>query len=202
MLPEILVPNLKAVFVGACATEESDKWGFYHLGRNTVFWDLLELAGITPAKFFPEAERRSLREGSTTGQLSEHVKKMFIEKKTAGLLRLGIGLTDLNRREVVSNEKDPRAKPTESDIHEFEGKVEQLKPSALGFVIHPDVFEECFKPLYPAATAILGHQVFRIHASDVWLLGSTSRRVKDANGREDLFDQFAAFLSTVNRAGI
>ena len=108
---------------------------------------------------------------------------------------LGIGLTDLNRRLVVSNDEDPKARPTQGDIQQFVKKVEKLKPKALGFVTSLDIFEDSFKPLYPEATKTRGEQAFKIHESHVWLLGSTSGRVKDADAREDVFDQFASFVS-------
>jgi G:T/U-mismatch repair DNA glycosylase len=195
MLPEIWIPNLKAILVGTCIGEESDGLGFYYLGRNNAFWDLLEYAGLTPPKFFPKAERQTLRDARATGQLSEQLSQLFFEKKENGLLRLGIGLTDLNRRIVVSNDEDPKAKPTQGDIQQFVKKVEKLKPKALGFVTNPDIFEDSFKPLYPQVTRIRGQQDFKIHGSHVWLLGSTSGRVKDADAREDVFEQFATFLS-------
>jgi len=195
MLPEIWVPNLKVVFVGTCTGQESDELGFYYLGRNHAFWDLLEYAGITPAKFFPKAERQTLRDARATGQLSEQLKQLFSEKKESRLLKLGIGLTDLNRRVVVSNDDDPKAKPTEGDVQQFVKKVEKLAPKALGFVTSIDIFEDSFKTLYPQATRIRGQQAFKIHESQVWLLGSTSGRVKDVDAREDIFDQFAAFVS-------
>ena len=195
MLEEIWVSNLKVVFVGTCIAEESDSLGFYYLGRNNAFWDLLEYAGFTPPKFFPKAERQTLRDARATGQLSEQLRQLFFEKKESRLLALGIGLTDLNRRLVVSNDEDPKAGPTQGDIQQFMKKVEKLKPKALGFVTSLDIFEDCFKPLYPQATKTRGEQAFKIHGSHVWLLGSTSGRVKDADAREDIFDQFAAFVS-------
>ena len=126
---------------------------------------------------------------------------MFLEKKVSGLLRLSIGLTDLNRREAVSSDKDPRAKPNEGDVQDFMRKVEKLRPKALGFTTSVDIFDNCFKPLYPEATGNRGQQSFKIHESEVWLLGSTSGRVKDAEAREEAFVQFATFLSTLEGKG-
>lgn len=198
MLPEIWIPDLKVVFVGTCIAEESDQIGFYHLGRNNSFWDLLESSGLTPAKFFPKTERQTLRDAYARGQLSEPLRQLFFEKKTSGLLRAGIGLTDLNRRVVVSSDDDPEARPTLDDIRQFVKKVGELKPKALGFVTSPDLFEDVFRPLFPQASRDRGQQGFKIHGSDVWLLGSTFGRVrgKENKVREDLFDQFADFLST------
>ena len=92
MLPEIWEQGMTLVFVGVAVTEPSDTLGFYHLHPRDRFWEMLELGGIT------SQERKALAEGHAQGSLSDPVRSMFIEKKTSQLVRIGIGLTDVNRR--------------------------------------------------------------------------------------------------------
>jgi G:T/U-mismatch repair DNA glycosylase len=102
------------------------------------------------------------------------VRSLFTQKKTSELLKLGIGLSDLNRRVVASSDKDKSARPTQEDIEQFIVKDENLNPKILAFVISPEIFVEVFKGRYPGSCGTLGLQPFRIGNSEVWLLGSTS----------------------------
>jgi G:T/U-mismatch repair DNA glycosylase len=168
MVPEIWEQGLMVVFVGTAVTEPSDTLGFYHLHPRDRFWELLEVSG------------------HANGSVSEPVKSMFIQKRTSQALRLGIGLTDLNRRVVAPNDKDKAARPTQEDIQEFIVKDKKLNPKILAFVTSPEVFVEVFKNRYPGACSTLGLQPFRIGNSEVWLLGSTSGLVRgEALGRQE-----------------
>jgi len=178
MLPEIWTPNLTVVFVGTVAAELSDTLGFYYLHPRNRFWELLVVGGITPKQIIPSQERRALADGHKNGSLSDPVRSMFIQKKTEQLLQLGIGLTDLNRRVAVSDDKDKSAKPTDDDMRTFISKVEGRNPKILAFVTSIDVFAAAFKSRYPDVTTTLGLQPFKIGNSEVWLLGSTSGLVR------------------------
>jgi G:T/U-mismatch repair DNA glycosylase len=48
MLKEILIQNLRVVFVGTTVAEISDELGFYYLTPKNRFWEMLEYANITP----------------------------------------------------------------------------------------------------------------------------------------------------------
>ena len=174
MLPEIWKPNVTVLFVGTVVAELSDRLGFYYLHPRNRFWEMLVVGGITPKQIITVKEAKALAEGHAGGSLTDPVKAMFIEKKTEQLLRDGIGLTDLNRRVVVSSDKDKLAKPTEEDIRAFIGKVEELTPRVLAFVTSIDIFVDSFKKHYQGVTGTLGLQPFTIGNSEVWLLGSTS----------------------------
>ena len=189
MLPEIWEPRMKVVFVGTVVSELSDTLGFYHLHKRDRFWELIEMATITPKRFLTPQEGKALADGHRDGSLSDPVRMMFIQKRTSQLLQLGIGFTDLNRRMIAGNEKDKFARPTEEDICEFVEKAERLEPRVLAFVTSAYVFVESFKSRYPDARSTLGPQPFKIGTSEVWLLGSTSGSLRGEalSTQEDLF---------------
>jgi hypothetical protein len=108
MINEVWEPDMTAVFVSPAVLELSETLGFSHLHPRDRFWELLETAEITPKRVITSQERKALADGHAEGSLSDPVRLMFIEKKTSQLLRLGIGLAELNRREVAAGEKDPR----------------------------------------------------------------------------------------------
>ncbi len=178
MLPEIWEPELIVVFVGTAVAEVSDTLGFYHLHPRNRFWELLEIGGITPTRIITPQERKALTDGHANGSLSDPVRSIFTQKKTSQLLRLGIGLTDLNRRVLASSDKDKSARPTQEDIQQFIVKNEKLNPKVVAFLASPEIFDELFKSRYPGACGTLGLQPFKIGNSEVWLLGSTSGLVR------------------------
>jgi G:T/U-mismatch repair DNA glycosylase len=189
MLPEIWEPGLVVVFVGTAVAEVSDTLGFYHLHSRNRFWELLEIGGITPTRIITPQERKALADGHASGSLSDPVRSIFTQKKTSQLLRLGIGLTDLNRRVLASSDKDKSARPTQEDIQKFIVKDEKLNPRVLAFVTSPEIFVEVFKSRYPGACRTLGVQPFTIGNSEVWLLGSPSGLVRGEalSRQEDAF---------------
>ena len=199
MLAEILIENLSVVFVGSTISETSDELGFYYLGPNNSFWDLLEFARITPASLVPSSERKVLINAKKDGVLNDMYKQLFFERKESQLLKHGIGLTDLNRRRVVSNDDDPTAKPTTDVIQKFIRKVEKYQPKILAFATNVETFENAFKPNYPSANRQRGKQDFLIGNSEVWLLGSTSGRAKDTDALEQVFEDLADRLKVLKK---
>lgn len=189
MLPEIWEPDLTVVFVGTTVEELSDSLGFYYLHPRNRFWELLEVGGITPVRIITASERKALTVGHACGNLSDPVRSMFAQKKTSQLLRLGIGLTDLNRRVIAANDKDKAGRPTEDDIQRFVGRAVELDSRILAFVMHADLFAELFKLRHPGATATLGLQPFTIGNAEVWLLGSPAvmLRGEALTRQEDVF---------------
>ncbi|MFN0156762.1 MAG: mismatch-specific DNA-glycosylase [Bacteroidota bacterium] len=197
MLPEIWARDLNVIFVGTTVAETSDQLGFYYLGPNNRFWSLLEYAGITPASLVSPSERKVLVNAQKDGVLNDTYKQLFFEKKERELLKHRIGLTDLNRRRVVSNDDDPAAEPTKEDILKFVKKAEKYAPKVLAFVTSMETFEKCLKPLYPSANRQRGKQDFLIGNSEVWLLGSSSGRVKDTDAMEQVFEDLAERLKKI-----
>jgi len=192
MLPEILIQNLRVVFVGAAVTETSDELGFYYLGPKNKFWEMLEYSGISTTPVISQADRKALVDAKHTGVLNDVYKRFFFEKKESTLLKLRIGVTDLNRRMVVSKEDDPGAEPTTEDVQKFVAKMKKFQPKIIAFVTSAELFEKCLKPHYPSANKERGKQEFLIGASEVWLLGSMSGRAKDTDALEQVFDDLAA----------
>ena len=176
MLQDLWEENQIVVFVGNVVTELSETLGFHYLQPRNRFWELLEQSGITPTRIITRQERKALAEGHRDGNLSEPVRLVFIEKKTSQLRRLGIGLTDLNRRVVVADEKDKAAVPTDDDIRKFITRVEKLRPKIVAFVTTPEVFTASFEGRHPEITVEPGPEPFTIGSSEVWFLGSTSAK--------------------------
>lgn len=202
MLPEIWAQNLSVVFVGTTVTETSDQLGFYYLGPNNRFWSMLEYAGITPEALVSPQDRKVLVNAKKDGVLSEMYQKLFFEKRESELLNHRIGLTDLNRRKVVSNDDDPAAVPTTEDVQKFIRRVEKYRPKILAFVTSLEIFEKCLKPLYPSVNQQRGKQEFLIGTSEVWLLGSTSGRVKDSEALEQAFEDLAERVNQLSKEGV
>jgi G:T/U-mismatch repair DNA glycosylase len=189
MLPEIWKPKLTVVFVEAAVAEVSDTLGFHHLHPRDRFWELLELGGITPGRIISSQEREALAEGHANGSVSDALRVVFTEKKTSQLLRLGIGLTDVNRRVTAAKDKDKSARPTQADVDQFILKSEKLQPTILAFVMSPEIFVDVLKTRFPGANGALGPQPFTIGDSEVWFLGSTSglARGEALTNQEDAF---------------
>jgi G:T/U-mismatch repair DNA glycosylase len=199
MLKEILVQNLHIVFVGMVTPEISDELGFYYLTPKNRFWEMLEYANLTSPIVISQSDRKALEDAKHTGVLNDLYKQFFFEKKESTLLKRHIGLTDLNRRLVVSKEDDPSAEPTPDDIQKFIKKIEKFKPKIAAFVTGVEVFEKCFKRNYPAANRQRGKQDFLIGNSEVWLLGSTGGRVKDTDALEQVFGDLADRLGELEK---
>jgi len=199
MLPEIWAQNLRVVFVGTTVPAGSDDLGFYYLTPNNRFWFLLEYAGLTPGSVVSAAERTTLLNAHKDRVLDEMYKKLFFERKEDVLLKHRIGLTDLNRRRVFSKEDDPAAMPTGDDIQKFIKKAEKYAPKIIALVTKPEIFERCFKDVSSSAARVAGKQNFRIGSSEVWLLGSTSGRIKDTDPMEQLFEDLAARITELEK---
>jgi G:T/U-mismatch repair DNA glycosylase len=199
MINEVWEPDMTAVFVSPAVLELSETLGFSHLHPRDRFWELLETAGITPKRVITSQERKALADGHAEGSLSDAVRLMFIEKKTSQLLRLGIGLAELNRRAAVTSEKDRSAIPDDNDIRQFLAKVEALHPRILAFVTTPDIFVKAFKSRYPGLTDTPGRQRFQMASSEVWFLGSTTAQIRGASqtAQEELFSALGERISAL-----
>jgi G:T/U-mismatch repair DNA glycosylase len=199
MVQEIWEPGLKAVFVGTAVTELADTLGFPHLHPKDRFWELLVVGGISPTLIITPQERKALAEGHAKGNVSDPIRSMFIQKRTSQVLKLGVGLTDLNRRVLAASEKDKSARPVQADVEEMIGRAEKLKPAILAFVIPPELFVELFKNRHANVSGALGLQPFRIVDSEVWLLGSTTAvfRGEALNAQEDAFFALGEHLAAL-----
>jgi TDG/mug DNA glycosylase family protein len=50
MLPDVITPELRVVFCGTAAGEQSAKLGAYYAGRGNQFWPILHKIGLTPTR--------------------------------------------------------------------------------------------------------------------------------------------------------
>lgn len=192
---EFWEPDMKALFVGVAADETSDKLGFYHLDPKDRFWELIELGGITPKRVISASERKALAEGHQQGSVADPIRVLYVEKKTSQLRQLGIGITDLNQRVIAANDKDKAALPTDEDIQRFAERTVELRPKTIGFLMRPELFLDLFKRRYQGATDAVGLQPFTIGTAEVWLLGSTTTRLRG----EALTKQEDAFFNLGER---
>jgi TDG/mug DNA glycosylase family protein len=69
MLPDIVAPALDILFCGTAAGHRSAARGHYYAGPGNRFWAILAETGLTPRRLAPDED--------------------------AGMVRLGLGLTDL-----------------------------------------------------------------------------------------------------------
>ena len=104
LLPDVVAPNLRLVFVGTAAGRRSAALGQYYAGRGNAFWPTLHKVGLTPRELAP-------------------VEFM-------ALLDLGIGLTDMSKR-GVGMDRDISAGLF--DRHRLAQIVQQLRPGAIAF---------------------------------------------------------------------
>jgi G:T/U-mismatch repair DNA glycosylase len=199
MLREVWEPDLKVLFVGVAVDQVSDELGFYHLHPRDRFWESIELGGITPQRIITASERKALEEGHKQGSVSDPIRTMFFEKKISQLRKMGIGLSDLNRRVISGGDKDKLAWPTEEDIEEFVGRVAELKPKIVAFVINADLLVGLFTSRYPEVNSTLGLQSFKIANAEVWLLGSTATKPRGEalTQQEDAFFALGERVSTL-----
>jgi len=103
-LPDLLRPDLDAVFVGTAASSRSAQLGHYYAGPGNRFWRTLHEVGITPCEFAPREDAR--------------------------LLDLGIGLTDVSK---TGCGMDHQIGHSEFDPLGFEDKMRRLQPRAIAF---------------------------------------------------------------------
>jgi double-stranded uracil-DNA glycosylase len=81
VLPDLLQPELRLVICGTAAGTASAKLRAYYAGRGNRFWEVVHQVGLTPTQLRPE--------------------------EFAVLLKYGIGLTDLAKRDFGADANLP-----------------------------------------------------------------------------------------------
>lgn len=104
VLPELLAPGLRVVFVGSAAGRVSARRGAYYAGPGNRFWPILAETGLTPRLFAPEA--------------------------FPALLPLGIGLSDVNARQSGA---DSSLDPAADDPFGLEVRLRAVRPAIVAF---------------------------------------------------------------------
>ncbi len=105
VLPDVLKPGLKVVFVGMAASKRSAERSAYYAGPGNAFWRILHDAGFTPRQLAPEEYRM--------------------------LLRHGIGLTNMAPHAIGN---DDALTPQDFDPAGVRANITQYAPRALAFV--------------------------------------------------------------------
>lgn len=104
ILPDVLAPGLRVVFVGTAAGKESARVRAYYAGRGNRFWATLYEIGLTPRVFEPQ--------------------------EYASLLEYGIGLTDLAKHTAGA---DKSLRVQDFDTHALRWKIKRAAPLAVAF---------------------------------------------------------------------
>lgn len=105
VLPDVLVPDLAAVFCGNAAGKVSAQRGAYYAGPGNYFWPVLHEAGLTPVRLEPAEFRR--------------------------LPEFGLGLTDACKGSFGS---DAEVGTADHDAVRLEEAIRRVAPSHLAFV--------------------------------------------------------------------
>ena len=106
VLPDILEPGLRVVFVGTAKSTASAEAGHYYAHPQNMFWNLLEASGLTGGVFVPANEDRSVTS-------------------------FGIGLTDLVASRAASSDSLLRA--ADFDVPGFVARIERFRPAVVAF---------------------------------------------------------------------
>ena len=105
VLPDVLVPGLKAVFCGNAAGKVSARKGAYYAGPGNLFWPTLHEVGLTPVRLEPEEFRR--------------------------MPEFGLGLTDACKTHFGS---DAEVGSSRHDGFRLEQAIARVAPAHLAFV--------------------------------------------------------------------
>jgi TDG/mug DNA glycosylase family protein len=106
MLPDLLAPGLRVVFVGTSVSTTSAARAHYYTHASNRFWELLEATGLT----------------GSAGLTSERDRE---------IVSCGVGLTDLVKGRAASS--DALLSEDDYDVPAFVGRVERFEPQVVAF---------------------------------------------------------------------
>lgn len=145
IIPDLLQPGLRLVFCGSALGAASAQARAYYAKPGNKFWPTLHEVGLTPRRFAPA--------------------------DYADLLKLGMGLTDINK---TQSGNDDVLSAAHDDVAGLAAKIEQYQPGILAFtakrpaqVFLRDSFGLKAPPAY-------GLQAQRIGRTRLFVLPSTS----------------------------
>lgn len=104
ILPDVLAPGLKVVFIGTAAGTVSARLGAYYAGPGNRFWPTLHEIGLTPHVIEPQYFMMALE--------------------------YGIGLTDLAKHTAGA---DNSLRVQDFDTHALRWKIKRAAPLAVAF---------------------------------------------------------------------
>ncbi len=158
VVPDLLAPGLRLVFCGTAPSRASAAAKSYYANPGNRFWRTLHEVGLTPTRFDPA--------------------------DYAGLLTLGIGLTDLSKHHVGNDDELP---------------ADGLDPAALAVKVRlhcPAVLAFTSKTAARVAlgrAADYGLQPEMIGTTRVYVCCSTSGRAR-RNWRQDVWEGLKALV--------
>lgn len=171
VLPDYLAPDLRIVFCGTAAGEESAKRGHYYAGPGNEFWPLLYESGLVSESLTPAQDSR--------------------------VLDFGFGLTDLAKKIAASTDA---GLATHYDTNSFVVKIKTYAPRWVAFH-GKEAAKVMSRALGHGRNVALGQQSWMVAASQVFVLPSASGSNRNPNrleGRASRADWFRE-LATVAR---
>jgi double-stranded uracil-DNA glycosylase len=164
VLPDLLGPGLRAVFVGTAAGDSSAARGHYYAGSGNDFWLYLHQAGLTGEYLGPDRD--------------------------AEILRFGLGLTDVAKHRSAA--RDALLRATDYDVPGFVAKVERDRPEWIAF--HGKAAAGVVAKAYRIGREIrLGPQSWRVAGVRVYVLPSASGSNRDPRRLEGKPSRLAWF---------
>ena len=106
MLPDLLVPDLRVVFVGTSVSDRSAARGHYYAHPTNRFWDLLAVTGLVASGPMTSDDDRTI---------TAH----------------GVGLTDLVTIRAASSDRELSA--GDFDVPGFLGRIDRFAPRIVAF---------------------------------------------------------------------
>jgi TDG/mug DNA glycosylase family protein len=146
VLPDLLAPGLAVVFCGTAAGAVSAQRGAYYAGPGNFFWRVLHEARLTPYRFAPA--------------------------QFPDLLGLGIGLTDLNKRQFG---QDADLDPAHWDVPGLVARLEACRPTRLAFTSKTAASVALGRP---TGQLRAGPQNATLAGAEIWVLPSPSGQAR------------------------
>ena len=174
VLPDVLVPGLRAVFVGTAAGDVSAARRHYYAGPGNEFWQYLADSGLTDEYLGPDRD--------------------------AEILKYGLGLTDIAKRRSAGT--DALLVPSDFDVPGFVRKVARYQPNWVAF--HGKAAaKEVARSLRVRGGIDLGKQAWAVAESLVYVLPSASgsnRSLDRLEGKPTRLAWFKDFQRTLERS--
>ena len=148
ILPDVLAHGLTTVFCGSAAGPASAHVGAYYAGPGNRFWQTLRETGFTNRRFAPAEFRK--------------------------ILRYGLGLTDLAKRE---SGVDAALSPDAWDARALLRKIETFRPRFLAFTGKRPA-REFLRDRFGADIADYGLQARTVGETRIYVLPSPSGKAR------------------------
>jgi TDG/mug DNA glycosylase family protein len=144
LVPDLLAPGLDLVFCGTAPSPASYRARAYYANPGNAFWATLHAVGLTPQRLTPDRYRE--------------------------LLKLGIGLTDLNKTEYGS---DHELSAQAMDPGALLAKLRRFRPAAVAFTS-----KHAARWALGARAPTYGRQPQQLVGAEVFVLASPSGRAR------------------------